>query len=312
MTTPTITVDIFTQLFTQFDNNLLGFINTGSAAVIALISPFLAVLFSIYLLCICAGYWHGSIDEPFFDFGKRMVGWAALLTFGLNITYYSTYVVPFFNGLGDDLAGALAGTQQTGAALDTLVSAYVTAMWKLFQAASGIEDTINAVAFIVITLIFAMPFIAIAAAYILLSKFALSILLALGPLFFGFAIFPPTKKFFDAWVGQCMNYIFLVCLFAAAGMLEIRFASTMVPSSMTLQQLAGLVMMGVAFIVISLNLPGLASALGGGVGMSSMVGKGGGMAAAALKALKAGGDKGGSGGSMTGSDGGSGSAGTEP
>lgn len=215
-----------------------------------------------------------------------MIGWAALLTFGLNITYYSTYVVPFFNGLGDDLAGALTGTQQTGAALDSLVSAYVTAMWGLFQAASGIEDTINAVAFITITLLFAMPFIAIAAAYILLSKFALSILLAIGPLFFGFAIFPPTKKFFDAWVAQCMNYTFLVCLFAAAGMIEIKFATTMIPSSMTLQQLAGLVMMGVAFIVISLNLPSLASQLGGGVGISSMSGKLGGAVGAAMKALK--------------------------
>jgi uncharacterized membrane protein YgcG len=94
-------------------------------------------------------------------------------------------------------------------------------------------------------------------------------------------------------------------------MLEIRFAQTMVPTSMTLLQLFQLVMMGVAFIVISLNLPGLASQLGGGVGISSMVGKASGLASA-LKAVgkgAGGGDKGGSGGSISGSGGGGGSGG---
>jgi type IV secretion system protein VirB6 len=305
------TVTVFTQMFTAFDQNLLGFINTGSAAIISLISPVCGTLFAIYLLFITAGYWKGGIEEPVTDFLMRMIGWAAIIAFGLNIQYYSTYVVPFFNGLGDDLATALTGTPQTGSALDALCTAYVTAMWKLFQAADGIEDTLNAICFIAITLLAAVPFIAIAAAYIILAKFALSILLALGPLFFAFAIFPPTRKFFDAWVGQCMNYTFLVCLFAAAGMLEIRFAQTMVPTSMTLLQLFQLVMMGVAFIVISLNLPGLASQLGGGVGISSMVGKASGLASA-LKAVgkgAGGGDKGGSGGSISGSGGGGGGSG---
>jgi len=305
-----ITVTVFTQLFAQFDNNLLGFINTGSAAMISLISPFCAILFTIYLLCITAGYWRGGISEPVGDFAARMLGWAAILTFGMNIQYYSTYVVPFFNGLGDDLAGALTGTTQTGSSLDALCTAYVTAMWKLFRAADGIEGTLNAIMFIAITLLAAMPFIAIAAAYIILAKFALSLLLAIGPLFFALAIYPPTRKFFDAWVGQCMNYVFLVCLFAAAGMLEIRFATTMVPSAITLQQLFSLVMMGIAFIIISLNLPGLASALGGGVGISSMVGKGGGLAASALKGLAKGGKKNDSGGSVTGTGGGGGGGGS--
>lgn len=302
-----MTVTVFTRMFSDFDNNLLGLINTGSANMIALISPICGILFAIYLLCITAGYWRGGIDEPVVDFLMRMIGWAAILAFGFNIQYYSTYVVPFFNGLGDDLATALTGQPQTGAALDALCTAYVTAMWKLFQAADGIEDTMNALVFIVLTLIGAVPFIAISAAYIILARFALGILLALGPLFFGFLLYPPTRKFFDSWIGQCMNYTFLVCLFAAAGMIEIRFAQSMVPSALTLLNLFELLMMGIAFIIIALNMPGLASALGGGVGISSMVGKASSLGSA-LKGLGkggGGGDKGGDkGGSVSGSEGG--------
>jgi len=65
--------------------------------------------------------------------------------------------------------------------------------------------------------------------------------------------------------------------------------------------------MGVAFFVITLNLPGLASQLTGGVGISSMVGKIS-QAARIMKAIQGGlkgsGGKGGSGGgSMEGTSG---------
>lgn len=267
------TVVIFSTLFQAFDANVLQTINTGSSAVISLISPLVASCFSIYMILITVSYWRGNGEEYVLDFWLKMAGVLTWIAFGLNIQYYSQYVVPFFNGVGDDLASALAGTPQTGAALDALCSAYGNAMWQIFNAADGVEDTLNALAFIVVTLIFAVPFIDIAAAYIILAKFSLGILLALGPIFFGAGIFPWTRQFFMNWLGQCLNYGFLVCLFAAAGMLEINFAKTMVPSSITLLSLFQLVLMGVSFVIISLNLPGLASALAGGVGISSMVGK---------------------------------------
>lgn len=304
------TVVFFSTLFQAFDANVMQTINTGSAAVISLITPLVAVCFTTYLILVTLSYWRGNNEDFVIDFWMRMLGALVWIAFGLNIQYYSTYVVPFFNGFGDDLASALAGTPQTGSALDALCTAYVTAMWHIFQAADGIEDTLNAIAFILLTMIFAVPFIAVAAAYIILAKFALGILLALGPIFFGAGIFPWTRQFFMNWVGQCLNYGFLVCLFAAAGMLEINFAKTMVPSSMTLTALFQLVMMGISFLIISLNLPGLASQLAGGVGISSMVGKLAGAAsgaAAVMKALsKMGGNGGGAGGSMSGGNSGGG------
>ncbi|WP_346779094.1 type IV secretion system protein [Burkholderia sp. Tr-20390] len=302
---PDTNVTVFTQLFSAFDDNLMGTINSGSARIISLITPLMGAGFSVYLLLIVLSYWRGVNEEPVSDFLKRMAAWTAILVFGLNISYYTQYVVPFFMGLGDDLARALSGTTSTGSALDSITSAYVQAMVKIYQEASGIEDTMNAIAFIVITLLFALPFIAIAAAYIILAKFALMLLLALGPAFIGAALFPGTRRLFDAWAGQCLNYGLLVALFAAAGMLEIRFAQSMVPSDITLLALFQLVMMGVAFVVISLNLPSLASQLAGGVGISSMVGKLGmaGRAAAALSKMGGGGKgagAGSSGGQITG------------
>ena len=267
-----MTVTIFTQLMNAFDNNVVNTINTGSQNVITLITPLMAACFGVYVSLVMMSYWRGGTDMPIQDFMMKMVAWVVILTLGMNITYYTQYVVPFLNGLGDDLATALSGNVSTGSALDTITNAYVQAMSTLYDHSDGIQDTINTVCFIGITLFFAMPFIAIAAAYIILAKFALGLLLALGPLFISLALFPATRKFFEAWIAQCLNYAFLVALFAAAGMIEINFAGSMIPTTMTVSNLAELVMMGIGFIVVTINLPSLASQLAGGVGISGMVG----------------------------------------
>lgn len=299
-------VTVFTDMFNDFDNNLLNVINSGSANIITLITPLMASGFAIYVMLVMVSYWRGHSHEPVADFIQRMAGWAVVLVLGMNIGYYSQYVVPFFNGLGDDIARALSGNTSTGSALDTLASTYAQVMWQIFKAADGIEETMNAIAYILVTLIFGMPFMSIAAAYIVLARFALGLLLALGPMFISAALFPATRRFCEAWIGQCLSYGFLVALMSAAGLIEIRFAQSIAPSQATLGSLIKIVLMGVSFIVISLNLPGLASQLSGGVGISSMVGKIG-QAARAMNAMrdlrKGGGGKGSSGGSMEGTSG---------
>ena len=45
-----------------------------------------------------------------------------------------------------------------------------------------------------------------------LSKIALCILLALGPLFIAFLFFETTKRFFEAWIAQMANYAFVTIL----------------------------------------------------------------------------------------------------
>jgi type IV secretion system protein VirB6 len=269
-----VTSHMFSSMISQFDQNILNTINTGSTRLISLISPLMAVCFSIYVMLILWTYWQGRNDEPINDFLMRMASWALVLTCGMNIQFYSNYVVPFINGLGEQISGALTGGTNTVSGLDNLLSAYINAAQTIYSQASGFQ-TIAAIAIIGLLVILGSPFMAIAAAYILLAKFALGLLLALGPLFISLALFPPTRRFFENWAGQCMNYVFLVSLFAAAGAIECAFATTMIPNATTpfWQQIIELCLMGIAFVIISWNLPGLASQLGGGVGISSMVGK---------------------------------------
>lgn len=297
-----VQIQIFTPMLNSFDNSVLATINTGSANLISLISPLAAAGFSLYVLLVMLSYWRGNNDQPIVDFFIRMMGWAAVLTAGMNIGYYSEYVVPFFNGVGDQIAQALTGSASSATALDTLLNAYLNSILSVWQ---GIEPyqigvMVEAAAITCCTLLVGIPFLGVAAAYIILAKFALGLLLALGPMFVVSALFPATRRFFEAWVGQCLNYAFLTALFAAAGAIEVQFANGILPTAFTMGQLVltwtlelKILSMGVVFLFVSLNLPSLASALAGGVGISSMVGKVGGVAGAAARALSRSGGGGG-------------------
>jgi hypothetical protein len=135
-----VTVTIFTQLMNAFDNNVVNLINTGSQNVITLITPLMAACFGVYVSLVMMSYWRGGTDMPIQDFMMKMVAWVVILTMGMNITYYTEYVVPFLNGLGDDLATALSGNVSTGSALDTITNAYVQAMSTLYDHSDGIQD----------------------------------------------------------------------------------------------------------------------------------------------------------------------------
>ncbi|CAE6902221.1 type IV secretion system protein [Paraburkholderia domus] len=132
-------VQLFTSMTNSFDKNVLNTISTGSSNIIALISPLMATCFSIYVLLILWTYWQGRNDEPINDFLMRMATWALILTCGMNIQFYSEYVVPFFNGFGEQMAGALTNGSNPVSGLDNLLNAYINAAQAIYAQASGLK-----------------------------------------------------------------------------------------------------------------------------------------------------------------------------
>lgn len=261
----------FSELYTFFDASVATVITTGTTNMIALISPLIAAGFGLYVMLVVASYWKGSNDEAIMDFVFRMMSWCAIITFGLNISVYQMYVVPFVNGIGDDLAGVVGPHYSSASALDTMINAFLDSFINMFKEADGIKQTMFAVAAIISTSLFAGAFMVVAIAYIILAKLALGILIAIGPLFIATALFPATRELFKNWTGQCLNYAFLVMLFSFAAQIEI--AMIVIPTDLTMSSLFKINLICAVMVFVSLNLPSLASSLAGGVGISSMVNK---------------------------------------
>jgi type IV secretion system protein VirB6 len=269
---PTPTIAPFTKIYEFFDQTVAGTLATGTANMMALVSPLAAACFSIYVTLILLSYLRGDDhDEPVIDFLTRMIGWGAAITFGLNIGTYTTYVVPFVNGLGEDLAGVIGPQYGSAAALDQMANAFADSFINLYNAADGIKESVFAALAILLIGIFAGLFMVVAIAYIVLAKVALGLLVAIGPLFIVAAIFPATRDLFRNWTGQCLNYAFLVMLFSFAAQLEIQMVKSVVPSDLSISTVLQVSL--ICAVMVFVNLPSLASALAGGVGISSMVGK---------------------------------------
>lgn len=270
---PTPAIAPFTKLYDFFEQSVVGALNNGTANMIALISPLAASCFSVYVSLILLSYWKGDNDEPILDFLTRMIGWGAIITFGLNIDMYTNHIVPIVNGLGDDLAGVVGPQYGSAAALDKMANAFADSFIKLYNEADGIKESVFAVLAIAAISIFAGLFMVVAIAYIVLAKTALGILVAIGPLFIVAAMFPASRELFKNWTAQCLNYAFLVMLFSFAAQIEIQMVNSVVPAELSISGVLQVCLICAVMVFVALNLPSLAAALAGGIGISSMVGK---------------------------------------
>ena len=108
-----------------------------------------------------------------------------------------------------------------------------------------------------------------------LSRIALSVLLALGPLFIALLLFDTTKRFFEAWIAQLANYAFITILtvLVAALMLHVvTAAAEQAVSTGGSIQIANAVRVcmaaGLTFLVMRQVMP-MAAGLASGLALSS-------------------------------------------
>jgi len=270
---PGIHVTLFTNMFDGVDMVVSSLISNASVKVIYIISPLVSSCFAIYVMLVMVSYWRGHNSEPVTDFIWRVSSWSIILTFGMNIEYYSNYVVPLFMGIGDDVSRALMGSESIGSALDALTGKYIDGISTILSDANGLEGSLIAVLAVSAVILFGTPFISISAAHVVLARLSLGLLLAVGPIFLSAALFPATRRFCEAWIGQCLSYSILIVLVSSAGMIEINFAQSVVSEGMVLESVIKIALMGFAFVIISLHLPGLAAGLSGGVTLHSATAK---------------------------------------
>ena len=148
----------------------------------------------------------GQIEEPFMEGVKRI--FTLFVVFGVALPlwgYHDVLVAVFYQG-PTELAAALAGAQSPVALIDTI-----------WMQGGGVADTLwgkgslltgDGGFYIAGLLVYLL--VGFACLYTLflisLAKIALSVLLALGPLFILLTLFDATRRLFDAWIHELTNY----------------------------------------------------------------------------------------------------------
>src|SRR5258708_2946543 len=224
------------------------------------------------------GYLHltGKIEEPFAAGLKRIILLAVVLGGALHLWLYNTVIVDtFFNAPGQLAAGG-DGAEDSVTIVDQIIFTGGDAASLLIQKGGMLEGDFSyyIAGFAVYALV---GLTAIYTIFLLtLSHIALSVLLALGPLFIALMLFETTKRFFEAWIAQLANYAFttiLTVLVSALMMTLIATAAAQAASAGGGIQIAQAVRVcmaaGLTFLVMRQVMP-MAAGVASGLALSSL------------------------------------------
>ena len=218
----------FATFSSWLDGILSTYIAANAAHVASLLQPAIATFATLYVMTWGYLLLTGKIEEPFVTGLKRIVTLAVVLGAALDLWLYNDVIVDtFFNAPGA-LAAGLTGAFDSVGIVDNIILSGGDAANLLLQKGGLFEGDFSyyiagfaVYAIVGLTAIYAMFLLA-------LSKIALSILLALGPLFIALLLFETTRRFFESWIAQLANYAFVTILtvLVAALMMSLLTAAT--------------------------------------------------------------------------------------
>lgn len=203
---------VFEPSYDFIDERLSAFLGDRLSAVIAEVEGPLRIALVLYVALYGFAILRGAISEPMMDFAIRSIKLALIYALATTTAYTSFVTEPLFTALPDTLARAISGSEATGvgAAFDQFL-AY--AAW-LGEDIARDGSAFNPAPYVISAAVFIIGALAAALGFgvVLIAKLALALLVALGPLFIGCALFDATRRFFYGWLSQAMNYLVLFAL----------------------------------------------------------------------------------------------------
>lgn len=202
--------------FAEFSAWLNALLNTyiaeQTARVAAAIEPAFVILAGVYVCAWGILQATGQIDEPLLEGARRIARVVLIVGIGLRLWLYHALIVDTFFSAPNQLAAVMIGAPDSITIVDKIIFQGGDAAAALIQKGGILDGNFSyyLAGFIVYTLV------GIAAIYTIfllsLAKVALSILLALGPLFIATLLFNVSHRYFQAWVAQLTNFSLIAVL----------------------------------------------------------------------------------------------------
>jgi type IV secretion system protein VirB6 len=270
---------VFKQLFDTVDGATATFVHDISTRCIAEITPVVTVALTLSFISYGLLIMRGAAGMSATDFLGKSFRIAIIVNIALAGGLYQSNIADLIRTLPNDLATALIVNPSQGATAASLIDEAAGVGFDCAGIAfdkAGIfsfEGLTYCVIGVLVSLMTAV-LVAVGGAFLLMSKIALSILAGLGPLFIVALIFPVTARFFDLWLGQVINYILLVVLYAAVFGFMMDIYKTYMTSFAfdgvvnISHALGGVCILSFSMLIILRQLPSIASSLSGGVALN--------------------------------------------
>lgn len=272
----------YSELFNKLNTALTSYISDVSTSIIGTIGPVAAQLLVLYFIIHGIALMRGLIEEPITDFIMRVVRLSLILGIALNVGYYNGQVVNFLWNSPEALASYVSGNSYTGnnsmLFLDNLMSKVYDLGQVFWDYSSGMTSVDLGPKIVAILVWLAGLIVTAYGAFLfVLAKMALAVLLGIGPIFIMLLMFEGTKRFFESWLGQALNYLMVVVLTSGAVKLILTIIETYLPNATVVAGETGSISAAIPAIgfsvigaLVMMQLSSVASALGGGVAVSTL------------------------------------------
>lgn len=266
---------MFASLIDLFDDSARTFLQENLSNVMDAIRAPAFTLLSCYIMLWGLAHVFGLIREPITDAAKRFIKIGFIFGIALSVAEYNSYVVDVITK-GPEQFAAVFTDAAPGSQIGTTLDNVFKRTWDLgtdFWERAGITNGNFGLYFIALTLYFIACLISSYSAFlIILSKVAVNIIVAVGPLFIISALFDSTKRFFESWVAVLSNYAILCILAIATSkfILTIFERNLINVDTKTAVGVTPIICAAIVSLLILPQLPMIASSLGGGIAISTL------------------------------------------
>lgn len=201
----------YTEFALWLDALLATYVTDQTARVAAAIEPLVFTLCVLYVMIWGYLALSGKVEEPLFDAIKRFFAIGVVFSVAIHLWLYNEVIVATVFHAPAALAAVVVGTYEPLAVIDQVLQDGMDAGGSLMARASLLHGFSFYIAGLAVCILIGV--VCVYAMFLLsLSKVALSVLLAIGPLFIVSALFNATRRFLEAWIAQLINYALITVL----------------------------------------------------------------------------------------------------
>jgi type IV secretion system protein VirB6 len=279
----TVDYTFLANIFATVDTATTAYIGTTAAAVAADVGPIATKMFTLYLIFYGFAIYFNKTGELIMETAARLIKVGFIMHLAIAIGTYNTLISDTLIGMPDYLMGLVSGSTTTASktVLDDILSDAINSGTAVWEQGSMLPPDANPGAYFLalIMWISALVCIGYGAFLIILSKVALAVLVGIGPMFIICLMFESTKKFFESWLGQALNYVLISMLTVAVikllfGMYANAAQATMTAATTSadfgLLSCVSMLILAVICFLILMQVQTIASSLAGGVSISTM------------------------------------------
>lgn len=293
--------NLFDRIFANIDTALSNYITDIVGKVIGYATPLFTSMMILWIVMWGYLMLFSRVQEPLQEGVFRILRIGGILTLGLTVGTYMDVVVNTLQNGPEHISAIISGTTGTTAnTLDALFTKVFNVAKAAWEKGGVMNGNFGLYLIALIVLVVGCGLTLFVAFLVLLSKFMITVLLGVGPLFIIGLLFNTTQRFFEAWLGMVCNFGILLVLSASVGTLMISLADTYISriastesEAANMANLGDATMLCLVFalcILIVRQVPAVASALGGGIALATQGAFGAAMNALRPTAMKKGAD----------------------